>query len=255
MAAVFGTSVHRAMQYYLDIMFNKSGVAADKIDMDSYFQNVFVEEYSKTLNDNKGIHFSSASEMREYFDDGISILNFFKKNRGEYFSTRKWSLVGIEIPLVQKINSKYPNVYLKGYIDFVLFHEATNTIKIFDIKTSKQGWKDKEKKDESKIQQIIIYKEYFARQYGIDPEKIEIEFFIVKRKLYENIDFPQKRIQIFSPASGKNKRTKAVNDINRFVETVFNQDGSYKKDKLIKNVSKDSCQWCPFKDNETLCDK
>ncbi len=48
-AAVFGTSIHRAMQYYLDVMFSESGVAADKIDMNLYFQNVFVEEYSKAL--------------------------------------------------------------------------------------------------------------------------------------------------------------------------------------------------------------
>jgi RecB family exonuclease len=255
MAAVFGTAVHRAMQHYLEIMFNISGAAADKIDIIPYFQDVFLEEYKKTMSSNKGIHFSSPVEMREYYEDGIAMINYFKKNKGEYFSTRKWSLVGIEMPLVQKINPKYPNIYLKGYIDFVLLHEDTNTIKIFDIKTSRMGWKDKEKKDEHKMQQIIIYKEYFGRQYGIDPDKIEVEFFVVKRKLYENLDFPQKRIQLVTPASGKGKRTKAVNDINKFVETVFNQDGSYKQDQLIKNVSKESCQWCPFSQNSVLCDK
>jgi len=255
MAAVFGTAVHVAMQRYLEIMFETSGAAADREDIGSFFQNAFAEEYKKTMKENKGIHFSSASEMREYYEDGLAILDYFKKNKGEYFSTRKWSLVGIEMPLIQKINPKYPNVYLKGYIDFVLLHENTNTIKIFDIKTSRMGWKDKEKRDELKMQQIIIYKEYFGRQYGIDPEKIEVEFFVVKRKLYENLDFPQKRIQTVIPASGKGKRNKAVNNINDFVSNVFNQDGSYKTGKMIKNVSKESCQWCPFKDNKTLCDK
>ena len=81
-------------------------------------------------------------------------------------------------------------MYIKGYIDFVLYNENTNKIKIFDIKTSKNGWRDKEKKDELKMQQIILYKEYFARQYKMDPEQIDVEFFVVKRKLYENLDFP-----------------------------------------------------------------
>lgn len=255
MAAVFGTAVHRAMQHYIQTMFDESGAAADRIDIETYFQEVFAEEYKNTLSSNNGIHFSSAVEMREYYDDGLEILRYFKKNRGEYFGTRKWTLVGIEMPLVQKIDPKYPNLYLKGYIDFVLYNEGSNTIKIFDIKTSRMGWKDKEKKDETKLQQIIIYKEFFARQYGLDPDDIDVEFFVVKRKLYENLDFPQKRIQTFEPASGKGKRNKAIKHINQFIEEAFNYDGSFKQGQFVKNVSKESCQWCPFKDNKELCDK
>lgn len=255
MAAVFGTSVHVAMQHYIQVMFDESGAAADRVDIESFFQQTFMEEYKKTMNDNKGIHFSSASEMREYYEDGLTIIDYFKKNKAEYFSTRKWHLVGIEMPLIQHIHSKFPNVYIKGYIDFVLYNENTNKIKIFDIKTSKNGWRDKEKKDELKMQQIILYKEYFARQYKMDPEQIDVEFFVVKRKLYENLDFPQKRIQIVEPASGKGKRNKAVSHITEFVESIFNHDGSYKQGEFIKNVSKESCQWCPFKDNKELCDK
>jgi hypothetical protein len=255
MAAVFGTAVHVAMQHYIQTMFDISGAEADRINIEDFFQNAFSEEYKKTLNSNNGVHFSSALEMRDYYEDGLAILDYFKKNKSEYFGTRKWDLVGIEMPLVQKINPKYPNIYLKGYIDFVLYNENANKIKIFDIKTSKMGWKDKEKKDETKMQQIIIYKEFFARQYGIDPENIDVEFFVVKRKLYENLDFPQKRIQLVEPASGKGKRNKAINHIELFIENAFNPDGSYKQGDFIKNVSKESCQWCPFKNSKELCDK
>ena len=255
MAAVFGTSVHVAMQHYIQIMFDTSGAEADRFDIESFFQQTFSDEYKKTLKDNKGIHFSSPSEMREYYEDGLAIIDYFKKNKGEYFSKRKWDLVGIEMPLVQPIALNHPNVYLKGYIDFVLYNENTNKIKIFDIKTSKNGWRDKEKKDELKMQQIILYKEYFAKQYNIDPEQIDVEFFIVKRKLYENLDFPQKRIQIVEPASGKGKRNKAVSHITEFINTVFNPDGTYKSTELVKNVSKESCQWCPFSQNSVLCNK
>ena len=77
MAAVFGTSVHVAMQHYIQVMFDTSGAEADRIDIESFFQQTFSDEYRKTLNDNKGIHFSSASEMRDYYEDGLAIIDYF----------------------------------------------------------------------------------------------------------------------------------------------------------------------------------
>ena len=38
-------------------------------------------------------------------------------------------------------------------------------IYIYDIKTSTRGWNDTEKKDDSKIAQILLYKEYFSKQF------------------------------------------------------------------------------------------
>lgn len=53
MAAVFGTSVHVAMQHYIQTMFDESGAAADRVDIEDFFQQTFMEEYKKTLNENK----------------------------------------------------------------------------------------------------------------------------------------------------------------------------------------------------------
>jgi len=41
MAAVFGTSVHVAMQHYIQIMFDTSGAEADRLDIESFFQQTF----------------------------------------------------------------------------------------------------------------------------------------------------------------------------------------------------------------------
>ena len=77
---------------------------------------------------------------------------------------------------------------------------------IIDIKTSTRGWHDKMKKNEDKQFQLILYKKYFSELYGIPLDKINIKFFIVKRKLYgKNCDWQQTRIQEFSPPSGKIK--------------------------------------------------
>ena len=76
---VFGTAMHSAIQHYLTLMYNESGVAADKFDIETFFEDEFRKVYLKEYETNKNTHFSSATEMREFFDDGIAILNFFKK--------------------------------------------------------------------------------------------------------------------------------------------------------------------------------
>ena len=46
--------------------------------------------------------------MREFFEDGIEILKFFKKKVGGYFSKRGTYLVGIELPIINTPN-RFPN--------------------------------------------------------------------------------------------------------------------------------------------------
>jgi hypothetical protein len=75
-------------------------------------------------------------------------------------------------------------------LDVVLYHEPTNSFKIIDIKTSTKGWSDYEKKDETKQFQLILYKHFFAKQFGVEIDKIDIEFFIVKRKIWAESPYP-----------------------------------------------------------------
>ena len=152
-------------------------------------------------------------------------------------------------------NPTYPNILYKGYLDIVLYHEGTNSFKILDIKTSTKGWSDYEKKDETKQFQLILYKHFFAKQFGVEVDKIDIEFFIVKRKLWENSPYPLSRIQEFKPASGKIKMNKAVNAVTSFIEGVFNTNGSYKDITHEPNPSLNGCKFCPFKENKELCSK
>ncbi len=140
-------------------------------------------------------------------------------------------------------------------MDVVLYHEPTNSFKIMDIKTSTKGWDDKTKKDENKQFQLILYKKYYSQQFNIPEDNIDVEFFIVKRKVWENSDFPISRIQEFKPAAGKVKLNKATKAINSFIEEVFNIDGSHNSKEYLPNPSAHNCKFCPFKDNKELCDK
>lgn len=251
----FGSAFHETLQNYLSVMYNESGVKADAINIEEYFEERFRENYAKGYKDNKNVHFSSPKEMREFYEDGLAILDFIKKKRGEYFSIKGWHLVGIEIPIVMAPNKSHNNVLFNGFIDLVLYHEPTEKFVIYDIKTSSRGWSDKEKKDEVKQFQILLYKQYFSEQFGVDIENIDVEFFIVKRKIWEQSDYPQKRVQQFTPANGKTKVKKAKVALDTFVDEVFNLDGSYKSTDHQATPSKSSCFYCQYKSKKEFCDK
>lgn len=251
---VFGTSLHEALQHYLTVMYEKSGAAADREDIIGLFEEKFREEYRNQYKKNQEQHFSNPEEMREFYDDGVEILTHIMKKRSVYFSKKGWYLVGCEVPIVITPNKHYNNVIYQGYLDVVLYHEPTNKFYIIDIKTSTRGWNDRAKKDEIKQFQLILYKKFFSEQFGIPVEDIDIEFFIVKRKLYEESDFPQKRVQHFKPASGKVKLNKATKTLNNFIEDAFNKNG-YKERNYEPNPSKFNCMFCPFSENPELCDK
>jgi hypothetical protein len=251
----FGTALHETLQHYITTIYEISGAEADRIDLETYFEERFRETYLKDYKSNKKVHFSDPVQMKEFFEDGLEIIKVVKKNRGGHFGKRGWFLVGCEVPIILTPLPQFNNVLYKGYLDVVLYHEPTNSFKILDIKTSTKGWSDYEKKDETKQFQLILYKHFFAKQFGVEVDKIDIEFFIVKRKIWKESPFPLSRIQEFTPASGKVKLNKAVNAITSFIEGVFNMDGSYKSTVHEPTPSLNTCKYCPFKDNKELCDK
>jgi len=249
----FGTALHEVLQHYLDVMYETSGAEADRIDIEELFEDTLRKCYADDYKKNKDQHFSSPKELREFFDDGKEILKFFKKQRGAYFNKKGWHLVGCEVPIVMAPNLRLNRVKYMGYLDVVMYHEPTNSFKIIDIKTSTKGWNKWTKKDESKQFQLILYKYFFSKQYNIPLENIDIEFFIVRRKVYVDGDYPQKRIQQFVPASGKVKLNKATANLNEFISKAFNLDGSYKDTIFEANPSKWNCTFCPYKTNAELC--
>ena len=249
---IFGTAIHETLQHYLTVMYEKSGVEADKEDIEELFKEKLRATYAKEYKKNDNLHFSSSEELREFYEDGLQIINFIKKRRNQYFTKRGWYLAGIETPITLSPHPFFPNVLYIGYLDIVLYHEPTNTFKIIDIKTSTKGWSKYAKNDEDKQFQLILYKKFFAEQFDVPIENIDIEFFIVKRKIYEDSEFPQKRVQEFSPASGKIKVSKAIKALNEFIEECF-IDNKYTEKEMEPNPSKFNCTFCPFKSDKSLC--
>jgi len=248
---VFGTAFHETLQKYIEIMYNESGASADRMNLEELFTERFRAIYSQEYEKIKE-HFSNAIEMREFYDDGIAILDWIQKRRNKLFTIRKVKLLGIEMPLLIGVSK---NVYLKGYIDFILYDTELNKVYIYDIKTSTRGWGEREKKDSNKLAQILLYKEYFGRQFGFDPDRIEVEYFIVKRKIWETSEFAIPRVQSFKPASGKTKRRQAVENFEAFVKDCFDESGKPQIKSYLKNIGESSCKWCPYLDKPELCNK
>jgi hypothetical protein len=95
--------------------------------------------------------------------------------------------------------------------------------------------------------------EPFLIKVASSLEKIEVEFIVLKRKLYENADFTIPRTQSIKPAAGKTKMKQAEDQFNEFLDTCFTEDGIYIHKEYPMNISKESCTWCPY--NNGLCTK
>jgi hypothetical protein len=253
---VFGTAFHETLQYYIHIMFTKSIKEADKLNLSECLQEQIVQNYMMAVSDMEGVHFSNPIELNEFYEDGVAILDWLKRNRGAYFTNKGFELIGIETPLYIQASDKNPKVIMNGFLDIVLRDIDSDRIIIIDIKTSTKGWNQYAKSDKTKASQLVLYKSYFAKQYGYNEEKIDIKYFIVKRKLIEGFMYPQKRVQEFVPASGKPTRNKLMKDIETFIDAGFNLDGSYKVDGIfpaVANKGKSNCRYCEFAMDEVRC--
>lgn len=253
---VFGTAMHETIQAWLQVMYNQSAVEAEKMDLNQLLLDEMAKEYKKMMAV-YGVKFTNRSEMNEFYDDGIQILDFLRKNRSDYFSTRKMRLVGVELPIYFPASESNKNIMMKGFLDLVFEVIEDGSIEIWDIKTSTKGWNKWQKADKTKTAQLVLYKKFFSEQYGYPIDKIQVRYFIVKRKLWEEAMFAQKRVQEFVPAHGKPTLNKIVKNFNQFIDEAFNDDGTYNTDgEFLPMAGKNNknCKWCPFKNSE-LCNK
>ena len=242
---IFGTAMHEVIQTWLEVMYNDSAKNADLLPLEEMLRDKLIEQF-KIAEQEDGKAPCTKEDINEFFIDGCNILDFLKKRRGDYFQKRQYELVGCEVPIEVMLKK---DIKMVGYLDIVLKHKPTDTITIIDIKTSTRGWNKWMKADKNKTQQLLLYKQFYSKQYNHPIENIDVEYFIVKRKLWENTDFPQKRVQKFSPASGTVSMNKVNKGLNLFLENAFDDKGEYKND-MVATPSKKACRFCEFNQTE-----
>tara|TARA_X000001382_G_scaffold2348_1_gene2794 strand:- start:24038 stop:24871 length:834 start_codon:yes stop_codon:yes gene_type:complete len=238
---LFGTAVHETIQAYLVCYYEKTIKEADALPLIDILQYRMEENY-KISKEQHGDDFEvSLDEMKEFFNDGCKIIDEFLKRKSSYFPKKNTELVGIEVSL----DYDMPNdMKFKGYMDVVLHNKITGRIRIIDIKTATMGWNKYMKADKNKTNQLLLYKKFFSKQMEISTDKIDVEYLILKRRLYENFDYPQKRIQQFSPASGTPSVNKVMKRLQEFIEECYDEDGkiiSHDYEKCAKHLK---CRLC-----------
>ena len=236
---LFGTSMHEVLQEYIKVMYTNSIKEADKLILHEELEDRLKKNFMEIKMRNGGEEFCSKDEMTEFYNDGLRILEFFKRKRGDYFSKKGYELLGIETAL----NYDLPNnLKFKGFIDLIIKDNIRNRIKIIDIKTSSWGWNKYTKADKNKTDQLLLYKSFYAKQFDVPLDRIDVEYFIVKRKLYENTDFPQKRVQKFVPANGKPSINKVLMRLQKFMEECYDKDGNIIPHDYQKCHPKSKCK-------------
>ena len=248
---LFGTSMHEVIQAFLTVMYEDTAKAAEALPLKEMLRIRMKRNYEQAMIKNGGEEFCTQKDMVEFYEHGLLILEFIKKKRAQYFSKKGYELVGIEVPLEYDLPN---NIKFIGYIDIVIRDTVRDVIKIYDIKTSTMGWNKYMKADKNKTDQLLLYKQFYSKQFNHPMDRIEVEYFIVKRKLYENLDFPQKRVQKFTPANGKPSINQVVKRLDEFMTESFNSDGEYNTEHIYrKEPSKKNCRFCDFNQTE-FCD-
>jgi hypothetical protein len=223
---VFGTAFHETLQTYLETLYMDKVKTANELNVDSLLYDNMVKAYKSAKAMSGHEHFSTQTEMYSFWRDGKAIMEWIKKKRAAYFSSKTMQLAGIETLLYQEIR---PGVMFKGLIDLVFYSPNSDRWTVVDIKTSTRGWQDRAKKNPNLTAQVILYREYFSKQFNIPIDKIDVEYFIVKRQIPKNAEFAsmQKRVQQFSPASGPRKTKQVIESMERFVADTIDENGQY----------------------------
>lgn len=252
----FGTAFHETLQDFLSLYLSDNSEEALDIDLCSLLKDKMIESYKNDISNREGGHFSSVEELLEFWEDGCGIIEQFNYHKDIYFDPKRYELLGIEAPLFLKaLGEEDYNVYMLSFLDIVLYDKVMNRVTIVDIKTSTAGWNFYMKKDVLKQSQLIFYKHFFSRNYNIDMEDIEIQFFIVKRKVS---DKSPDRLESFVPSTERTLIREVVDSMETFVKTCFNPDGTYNLDReylAIKGKNSKNCKYCEFKDQYDLCPK
>lgn len=244
----FGTAIHAALQTYIEKLYTTSSEVADNLDLIMIFKNKFNEELISLKAKNPKFAYTE-DDYNEFIFNGDDILTAFlnTSNRKKHFPSNKYEFIGVELPLDAELTH---NVNFIAFVDLILKDKVTGKIKIYDFKTSSLGWNRWQKEDPAKYEQVLLYKAFYSKKFNVPLNMIEVEFFILKRKLYENVSFPQSHIQLFSPVHNLPALATTLNSFTKFITECFTNTGEYNVAGIYPKIpgkNKKNCKYCQHK--------
>ena len=166
---IFGSALHETLQAYLVAYYEKTVAIADSLPLGDILQYRMEENYKRTKENSSEPVDVSLEEMKEFFNDGLNIINEFLKRKRGYFPKKDHELLGIELDIDFNLPREMRFV---GFMDVVIHNKKTGRVRIIDIKTSTMGWNKYMKADKNKTNQLLLYKKFFSKQRDIPEDKI-----------------------------------------------------------------------------------
>ena len=246
--SIFGSAMHDTVQEWLKVVYNRSMLVARTMDLSDILKERLIIHFQRSIIEENGqkIFVTDKATLMEFYRDGVEILNCLQLNLEKFFNTMEWKLEGVEEQLNVPIKL---NISFRGYLDIVLRHKLTGAIRIIDLKTSTKGWTKWVKSNKAKTDQLLLYKKFYAKKYNLPEDAITIDFYILKRKLPEESDWPIPRVSKFCPSHGTPSMNQMNKRFQKFVDACFDNQGNHITEQE-PTPSKSSCRFCPYNQTE-----
>ena len=202
----FGTAIHDVCEKKL---------LKEEINEQELFQLSFAKKIQELLDKNIKFNAKNVYDMKTA---GPAILAEVEDALGDYFG--EYEVYSSEESLYEEIENF--GLYFKGFVDAVV--KVGDTYHLFDWKTCSWGWDSRKKSEKIVTYQLTLYKHFFCQKHGIDPEKVETHFALLKRTAKKD------RVEIFKVTSGPKK---TENALKLLYQAIYNiQKGFTIKNKL-----------------------
>lgn len=230
---IFGNSVHKAIELGIKEM-------SDVEERVVIFKKEFYTEMHNKMSDHPDM-----ANFKDFMIQGENIIR--------YLSTegiiKKYEIIGVEYVLYEPLFGVF---HFKGFIDLIVRDRKTGRYVIIDWKTSGEAWDvNKKKKDKIFMAQMRFYKYFFARKNNIPLDQIDCRYVVLNRlknKWVPKNGFGElQRVDIYADSTDIEESLMLIGETIRDIHIL----NVFPKAKL--NDKKDSCKYCPLKDNIKYC--
>ena len=80
--------MHTTIQAYLTEMYGTSIVAAEALNLEDMLKTEMVKEFTQ-IREKHNVDVCNQKDLTEFYEDGVAIIEHFKKHRGKYFMKKK----------------------------------------------------------------------------------------------------------------------------------------------------------------------
>lgn len=154
-----------------------------------------------------------------------------------------------EHPLYVDIDRDDMSIKFKGFIDMVIKtkDKRGNTILyIIDFKTCSWGWPLEKKQDRNMHYQILLYKHFLCKKFGLDPKMVRTAFVLLLKRPRGD----RTPVEFFPVSAGPVSVQRAIDELNMDLTQIKTKEeaNSFVKDR--KQCHNSWGDTCPYLDSE-----